>query len=55
MLRKKRMSHNPEIQEAMKERDALMDKVKQAVGKVDRLQDELLDEYVEAEELRGTP
>lgn len=46
--KKKPTSDNPEVQEAMKERDALMADVVGAVKKVDRLQDELLEEYRQA-------
>lgn len=46
--KKKKTSDNPEVQAAMDARDALLAEVKSAVRKVDRLQDELLDEYAAA-------
>lgn len=45
-------AENPEVAEAMRERDELLDKVKGAVDKVDLLKDELLKEYAEADALR---
>lgn len=47
--RKKTRSDNPQVQEAMDQRDALLSDVADAVDKVDRLQDELLEEYEQAE------
>lgn len=42
-------SSDPSVRDAMDERDALMDQVTGAVQKVDRLQNELLQQYLEAE------
>lgn len=44
----KKASDNPEVQAAIDERDALLAQVPVAVAKVDRLKDELLEEYRQA-------
>jgi hypothetical protein len=46
--KRKPTSDNPEVQEAMDRRDSLLDDVASAVAEVDRLQDELLKEYMQA-------
>jgi len=48
--KKKRM--NPEIKDAIGERDELISDLKAAVRKVDHLQDELVEEYMLADEQR---
>jgi hypothetical protein len=48
MFKRKKMSDNPEVKAAMKERDDLLGEVEKAVAKVDRVVDELLDEYEQA-------
>jgi hypothetical protein len=45
----KTTSTNPEVQEAMRDRDVLLEGVAAAVKEVDRLQSELLRQYLEAE------
>jgi hypothetical protein len=45
----KTTSTNSEVQEAMRDRDVLMEGVAKAVKKVDVLQNELLRQYFEAE------
>lgn len=42
-------SSNPDVQEAIEERDALLAKVDEKVKKVDRLQSELLQQYAQAD------
>lgn len=49
---KKTRSENPEVQAAMDTRDELLADVDAAVAEVDRLQDELLREYMQAERKR---
>lgn len=46
----KRKSKNPEVEKAIEERDNLMANVQGAVDKVDRLQEELLEEYAEIDD-----